>query len=99
MFATAEGSHICSVRPVKLFARHVPAAALRRARWEDNCPEGRRRSNERETDATARLSITSSKRLGPAPAMGYLGGPTYPHDPTDLGPLGRTPRRCSSSSP
>src|SRR4051812_22599707 len=38
-------------------------------------------------DATARLSIASSKRLGIAPAMGYLGGANYPQDPTDLGPL------------
>src|SRR5262245_55274004 len=38
-------------------------------------------------DATARLSIASSKRLGLAPAMGYLGGKNYPKDPTDLGPL------------
>jgi sugar phosphate isomerase/epimerase len=38
-------------------------------------------------DATARLSIASSNRLGVPPAMGYLGGPDYPQDPTDLGPL------------
>src|SRR5215218_2621074 len=38
-------------------------------------------------DATARRSIAASTRLGLAPAMGYLGGPNYPADPTDLGPL------------
>ena len=38
-------------------------------------------------DATARLSIASSNRLGVPPAMGFLGGPDYPQDPTDLGPL------------
>ena len=38
-------------------------------------------------DATARLSIASSNRLGLTPAMGFLGGPGYPDDPTDLGPL------------
>ena len=38
-------------------------------------------------DATARLSIASSNRLGVAPTMGFLGGPNYPDDPTDLGPL------------
>jgi hypothetical protein len=38
-------------------------------------------------DATARLSIASSNRLGVPPAMGFLGGPDYPADPTDLGPL------------
>ena len=38
-------------------------------------------------DATARLSIASSNRLGLAPIMGHLGGPDYPADPTDLGPL------------
>src|SRR6476619_5972513 len=38
-------------------------------------------------DATARLSIASSNRLGRAPTMGYLGGPDYPSDPSDLGPL------------
>jgi hypothetical protein len=38
-------------------------------------------------DATARLSIAASNRLGVAPTMGFLGGPDYPDDPTDLGPL------------
>jgi hypothetical protein len=38
-------------------------------------------------DATARLSIASSRRLGLTPPMGFLGGPDYPADPTDLGPL------------
>lgn len=38
-------------------------------------------------DATARLSIASSTRLGIAPTMGRLGGPNYPDDPNDLGPL------------
>ena len=38
-------------------------------------------------DATARLSIASSNRLGLTPTMGFLGGPDYPADPTDLGPL------------
>ena len=38
-------------------------------------------------DATARLSIASSNRLGLTPAMGFLGGPDYPGDPSDLGPL------------
>ena len=38
-------------------------------------------------DATARLSIASSNRLGLTPPMGFLGGPGYPADPTDLGPL------------
>jgi hypothetical protein len=38
-------------------------------------------------DATARLSIASSKRLGRSSRMGYLGGPNYPADPSDLGPL------------
>ena len=38
-------------------------------------------------DATARLSIASSTRLGLTPTMGRLGGSDYPHDPTDLGPL------------
>jgi hypothetical protein len=38
-------------------------------------------------DATARLSIAASNRLGRPLTMGYLGGPDYPQDPTDLGPL------------
>src|SRR6266404_1838745 len=38
-------------------------------------------------DATARLGVASSNRLGLTPAMGHLGGATYPADPTDLGPL------------
>jgi hypothetical protein len=38
-------------------------------------------------DATARLSIAASNRLGVTPTMGHLGGPDYPEDPNDLGPL------------
>ena len=38
-------------------------------------------------DATARRGIATSTRLGLQPAMGFLGGPDYPADPTDLGPL------------
>ena len=38
-------------------------------------------------DATGRLSIAASNRRGVAPTMGFLGGPDYPADPTDLGPL------------
>ena len=38
-------------------------------------------------DATARLSVAASMRLGVTPTMGRLGGPGYPDDPTDLGPL------------
>src|SRR5829696_8369527 len=33
-------------------------------------------------DATGRVPSTSA-----TPIMGYLGGPTFPDDPTDLGPL------------
>jgi hypothetical protein len=38
-------------------------------------------------DATARLGIASRTRRGEAQLMGFLGGDTYPDDPTDLGPL------------
>src|SRR5215213_166055 len=38
-------------------------------------------------DAITRRSIASSKAAGLAPTMGYLGGPNFPDDPTDLGPL------------
>jgi sugar phosphate isomerase/epimerase len=38
-------------------------------------------------DATARRSIATNNRLGLTPPMGFLGGPDYPDDPTDLGPL------------
>jgi sugar phosphate isomerase/epimerase len=34
-------------------------------------------------DATGRLGVTNN----PTPTMGFLGGPTFPDDPTDLGPL------------
>jgi sugar phosphate isomerase/epimerase len=34
-------------------------------------------------DATGRLGFTNN----PSPAMGFLGGPDFPEDPTDLGPL------------
>ena len=34
-------------------------------------------------DATGRLGVTNN----PTPTMGFLGGPDFPDDPTDLGPL------------
>ena len=38
-------------------------------------------------DAITRRSIASSRAAGLTPTMGYLGGPNFPDDPTDLGPL------------
>ena len=39
-------------------------------------------------DATARAGVRlADGSLNPNPAMGYLGGPNFPQDPTDLGPL------------
>jgi sugar phosphate isomerase/epimerase len=38
-------------------------------------------------DAITRRSIASSNAAGIAPTMGYLGGPDFPEDPSDLGPL------------
>jgi sugar phosphate isomerase/epimerase len=38
-------------------------------------------------DAITRRSIASSTANGLAPTMGFLGGPNWPEDPTDLGPL------------
>src|SRR5215203_481303 len=38
-------------------------------------------------DAITRRSIASSTAAGIAPTMGFLGGPDFPEDPTDLGPL------------
>jgi hypothetical protein len=38
-------------------------------------------------DSITRRSIANSRANGLAPTMGYLGGPTFPEDPTDLGPL------------
>jgi hypothetical protein len=38
-------------------------------------------------DAITRRSIANSVANGLTPTMGYLGGPTFPDDPTDLGPL------------
>ena len=38
-------------------------------------------------DSITRLSIARSKATGVAPTQGYLGGPNFPQDPTDLGPL------------
>ena len=34
-----------------------------------------------------RLGIAASAAPGVAPTMGFLGGPNFPDDPTDLGPL------------
>jgi hypothetical protein len=38
-------------------------------------------------DAITRRSIAGSQAAGLTPTMGYLGGPSFPDDPTDLGPL------------
>ena len=38
-------------------------------------------------DAVTRRGIAASNAAGVAPTMGYLGGPSFPDDPTDLGPL------------
>ena len=38
-------------------------------------------------DAITRRSIANSTANGLTPTRGYLGGPTFPDDPTDLGPL------------
>ena len=38
-------------------------------------------------DAVTRRSIANSRANNLNPTMGYLGGPNYPADPTDLGPL------------
>jgi sugar phosphate isomerase/epimerase len=38
-------------------------------------------------DAITRLSIAKSRATGVTPTQGYLGGPNFPADPTDLGPL------------
>ena len=38
-------------------------------------------------DSITRLSIAKSKANDVTPTQGYLGGPNFPADPTDLGPL------------
>ena len=38
-------------------------------------------------DSITRRSIANSRANGLTPTMGYLGGPNFPEDPTDLGPL------------
>jgi sugar phosphate isomerase/epimerase len=40
-----------------------------------------------QRDVPSRIGIAASARLGVAPTMGFLGGPHFPEDPTDLGPL------------
>ncbi|GGJ42185.1 sugar phosphate isomerase/epimerase family protein [Streptomyces brasiliensis] len=40
-----------------------------------------------QRDVPTRVGIAASRALGVAPTMGYLGGPDFPQDPTDLGPL------------
>jgi hypothetical protein len=40
-----------------------------------------------QRDVPGRLGIAASAAAGVAPTMGYLGGPNFPQDPTDLGPL------------
>jgi hypothetical protein len=40
-----------------------------------------------QRDVPSRIGIAASAALGQAPTMGFLGGPDFPADPTDLGPL------------
>jgi sugar phosphate isomerase/epimerase len=40
-----------------------------------------------QRDVPSRIGIAASAALGVAPTMGFLGGPGFPADPTDLGPL------------
>src|SRR5512134_659317 len=40
-----------------------------------------------QRDVPGRIGIAASARLGQSPTMGFLGGPGFPEDPTDLGPL------------
>jgi len=40
-----------------------------------------------QRDVPGRVGIAASAALGVSPTMGFLGGPTFPEDPTDLGPL------------
>ena len=40
-----------------------------------------------QRDVPPRIGIAASAALGVAPTMGFLGGPDFPDDPTDLGPL------------
>src|SRR5688500_8788144 len=40
-----------------------------------------------QRDVPGRVGIAASAALGVAPTMGYVGGPDFPEDPNDLGPL------------
>ncbi|GAA2377828.1 hypothetical protein [Dactylosporangium salmoneum] len=40
-----------------------------------------------QRDVPTRLGIAASRALGVSPTMGYLGGPNFPNDLSDLGPL------------
>jgi len=40
-----------------------------------------------QRDVPGRLGVAASAAAGVSPTMGFLGGPNFPDDPTDLGPL------------
>ncbi|HEU0235288.1 MAG TPA: TIM barrel protein [Candidatus Limnocylindrales bacterium] len=40
-----------------------------------------------QRDVPSRIGIAAAASLGVSPTMGFLGGPGFPEDPTDLGPL------------
>jgi sugar phosphate isomerase/epimerase len=40
-----------------------------------------------QRDVPSRIGIAASAALGVSPTMGFLGGPGFPEDPNDLGPL------------
>ena len=41
-----------------------------------------------QRDVPPRIGIAASAALGLTPTMGFVGGPGFPEDPTDLGKLG-----------
>jgi sugar phosphate isomerase/epimerase len=77
----------------------TPALAGRDVRDSDHHHHDRRRKHRlipddkvgtitfTQRDVPSRVGIAASAALGVAPTMGYLGGPDFPDDPTDLGPL------------
>lgn len=69
--------------PASVFTPAVAGAATRRL-----IPDGKLGTiTFTQRDVPSRVGIAASRQLGVSPTMGYLGGPNFPEDPTDLGPL------------
>ena len=76
----------CAAGPGNVFA--APKAKPTKAPGAPLIPPGKLGTiTFTQRDVPSRVGIAASAALGVAPTMGFVGGPDFPDDPNDLGPL------------